>query len=353
MKRFLVFFLFVITTLANAAEPKTFLPKIFAGWQLQSADQASDPAKADAVYATLLKEYGFNDFEMAQYVKPDRRLSLKVIRFNDASGAYGAYTFYRAPEMAAESIGDQSASNNERVLFLRGNFLVDARFDHITPMSGGELREFASSLPAQTGASANLPSILNYLPKQNLVANSIKYVSGPVGLSRVTSTLPPEQVDFSTGAEIATAQYKTSQGTADLFLVSYPTPAVAAIRLRSIEQWHPGTPGSNQPAVYSKRTGPVVAVLTGPISNDEAQPLLASVNYDADVTWNENTYFDKKNNIGSLLVNIIMLTVIIIGLALVAGLAFGGLRVMARRFFPERAIGRNDEADIIRLDIGK
>ena len=353
MKRFLVFLLFVITTLAHAAEPKTFLPKIFAGWQLQSVDDANDAAKADAVYATLLKEYGFNDFESAHYAKPGRTLSLKVIRFNDASGAYGAYTFYRAPEMAPESIGDQSASNNERVLFLRGNFLVDVRFDHITPMSGGELRELASLLPAQTGSSANLPSILNYVPKANLVPNSIKYVSGPVGLSRVTSTFPPEQVDFSTGAEIATAQYKTSQGIADLFLISYPTPAVAAVRLRSIEQWHPANSGTNAPAVYSKRTGPVVAVLTGSISNDDAKPLLASVNYDADVTWNENTYFDKKNNLGSLLVNIITLTVIIIGLALVAGLAFGGMRLMARKVFPGRAIGRSDEADIIRLDIGK
>jgi hypothetical protein len=354
MKRFLVFLLFVLSISAYAAETKTFLPKIFAGWQLQSVVDQADPAKADALYATLLKEYGFSDFQTANYTKPGRTLSLKVIRFNDASGAYGAYTFYRAPEMAAESIGDQSASNNERVLFLRGNFLVDARFDHITPMSGGELRELASSLPAQTGASANLPSILNYIPKQSLVPNSVKYVSGPLGLSRVTNTLPPEQVDFSTGAEIATAQYKTSSGTADLILISYPTPAVAAIRLRSIEQWqHPATPGTNPPVVYSKRSGPVVAVLSGAISDDEAKPLLASVNYDADVTWNENTYFDKKNNIGSLLVNIIMLTVIIIGLALVAGLAFGGLRVLLRRFFPDRAIGRSDEADIIRLDIGK
>ena len=29
------------------------------------------------------------------------------------------------------------------------------------------------------------------------------------------------------------------------------------------------------------------------------------MNYDASVTWNENTYFDKKNNIANLLVNII------------------------------------------------
>jgi hypothetical protein len=296
----------------------------------------------------LLKEYGFNQLESAQYAKPGRTLAIKLARFNDASGAYGAYSFYRAPEMAPESIAEQSASNNQRVLFLRGNFLVDATFDHITPMSGGELRELASLLPAATGAAANLPSVINYLPKRGAVPNTAKYVAGPVGLSRVSATLTPDQVDFGTGAEIATAQYKTQQGTADLFLISYPTPAIAGIRLRSVEQWHP----SNGP-VYSKRSGPVVAVVTGSASADEARDLLASVNYDADVTWNENTYMDKKNNLGSLLVNIIVLTVIIIGLALVAGLAFGGLRVMMQRLFPDRSFGKSNEADIIRLNIGK
>jgi hypothetical protein len=353
MKRLLVFVL-LLSAFAYAADNKSALPKVFAGWQLQKVDETADPGKADAVFASLLKEYGFHQLETAQYTKPGRTLAIKLARFNDASGAFGAYSFYRAPQMAPESIGDQSASNNQRVLFLRGNFLVDATFDRITPMSGGELRELASLLPAEAGAAANLPSVINYLPRQSMLPNSTKYVAGPVGLSRLSSALPAEQVDFSTGAEIATAQYKMEQGTADLFLISYPTPAVAGIRLRGIEQWHPApTTAGAAPSVYSKRTGPVVAVVTGSASPDEAKTLLASVNYDADVTWNENTYVDKKNNLGGLLVNIIALTVIIIGLALVAGLAFGGLRVMMRRVFPDRSFTKSNEADIIRLDIGK
>lgn len=355
MKRLSVFLFLVFSTLAHAADAKSVVPKIFAGWQLQSIEQATDPGKADAVYAPLLKEYGFNEIETAQYTKPGRTMSVKVARFNDASGAYGAYTFYRAPEMTAVEIGDQSASNNERVLFLRGNLLVDVKLDRITPMSAGELRELASALPTEKGATANLPSIINYLPKQSMVPNSTKYVSGPVGLSGIESLLPPDQVDFSTGAEIAAAQYKSGEGIANLLLISYPTPAVAGIRLRSIEQWNPASKqGTNSTSgVYAKRSGPVVAVVTGAISDDEAKTLLASVNYDADVTWNENTYFDKKNNIGSLLYNITILTVIIFGFAIVAGLAFGGLRLLLQKFFPNRAIGRSAEADFIRLNIGK
>jgi len=61
---------------------------------------------------------------------------------------------------------------------------------------------------------------------------------------------------------------------------------------------------------------------------------MASISYDADVTWNENTYVSKKDNLANFLFNAIVLCGIVVGLALVAGVAFGGLRVLIKRFFP-------------------
>ena len=50
-----------------------------------------------------------------------------------------------------------------------------------------------------------------------------------------------------------------------------------------------------------------MAIAAGPLSQSEARSLLGAVNYDADVTWNENTYFSRKNNLANLLVNVILL----------------------------------------------
>ena len=75
------------------------------------------------------------------------------------------------------------------------------------------------------------------------------------------------------------------------------------------------------------------------------------MNYDASVTWNENTYFDKKNNIANLLVNIILLCIIVGAISLAAGVAFGGARVLLRRYFPGRAFGSADQTDFISLDL--
>src|SRR5207249_9006506 len=106
---------------------------------------------------------------------------------------------------------------------------------------------------------------------------------------------------------------------------------------------------------YDKRSGPLLAIASGPISQSDARTLLGAVNYDADVTWNQNTFFDKKNNIANLLVNIILLCGILMGLALVAGLAFGGIRIALRQLLPGKVFRDSEEVEFIalHLDVGR
>ena len=81
--------------------PSPILPPQFAGWHVSGTIQSSkDPAVADSVNAALLKEYGLTDFESGTYTRDDgRKLTIKAIRFADASGAYGAFTYYKLPQM--------------------------------------------------------------------------------------------------------------------------------------------------------------------------------------------------------------------------------------------------------------
>ena len=357
MKRLLVVVL-LISSFAEAAPqggPASVLPKVFAGWQQTSNTVSADPAKADPAYADLLKEDGFQAFETAEYTKPGRKMTIRAVRFDDATGAYGAYLYYRTPQMSKVDIADQSASNEERVLFRKGNLLIDAKFDKITAMSAGELRELADDLPQTGGNQAKAPTVATYLPAAGMVAGSEKFAQGPVGLGRINSPLPSDLIDFSTEPELASADYNTSQGGAKLTVIAYPEPAIAGARLRAIEAWHPAPAvGSTQaPKVYAKRSGRLVAVVTGDISEGEAKTLLATVNNDAEVTWNQNTHFDRNSNLGSLLVSIIVLFGIIMGLALVAGFAFGGARIVLKKIFPDRVFDRTEDIEIIRLNIEK
>ena len=346
---------------AADAVPASLLPKQFGGWEIAGPVQTSkDPTQADSVNSALLKEYGFTDFAAATYTRDDgRKVRLKAARFDDTSGAYGAFTFYKMPQMLTEKIGDQGAALNERVLFYRGNILVDADFGKLTAMSAAELRELASLLPLPAGNTRNLPGLPAYLPTQSYVKNSAKYVVGSIGLEKINAPLPAQLVDFTAGAEVVLGNYNSSGGLAALMLISYPTPQIAAERLRRIDAaMQPGTavkPDGGTPLeqahVFTKRTGPILVVASGPLSSSEAAALLASVNYDADVTWNENTSFSKKDNLANLLVNIILLCGILMGLALVAGIAFGGIRIMVKRIMPQRVFDRPEGMEFISLHL--
>jgi hypothetical protein len=336
------------------------LPKQFAGWQIQGAPAASkDAAAADPANAALLKEYGFRDVEAATYNSDDgRTLKIRAARFADASGAFGAYTFYLQAEMAREEIGDQAASLNRRVLFYRGHIVVDALFSQESMMSAAALRELAGLLPRPGGNAGNLPPILAFMPHHGYATNTEKYAAGPLALAAIESPVPAELVDFGASPEVVLGQYSMPSGPVTLMLIEYPTPQLAGEHLRRIDAAHhaaqpqAGVSGiQNVGPFFDKRTGPIIAIAAGPLSQSDARTLLGAVNWDASVTWNENTYFNKKDNVANLLVNIIILCIVVGALSIATGVAFGGGRVLLRRFFPGPVFGHPDQTDFISLHL--
>ena len=358
---FLILFLFTGAAWAADARPVApVLPAQIAGWQMKGTVTLSTEASvADETNAAVLSEYGFQRLEKATYIRDDgRKLAVKAAVFTDASGAYGAFTYYKTPVMQEEKIGGQGASLGSRVLFYQGNILVDAVFDRLTTMSAAELRELAGALPLPAGNSRNLPSLQNYLPKQ-VDGKNAKYILGPVGLDRSGSPLPNALVDFKSGAEVVIAKSQAKIGDATLMLIEYPTPQLAAEKLRAIDAVHQpaGQQTAGAPSLldvapfFDKRTGPIIVIAAGPLSHSEANALLGSVSYEADVTWNENTYISKKDNLANLLFNVIVLCGIVVGLALVAGITFFGIRILTKRAFPGRVFDRPEDLEIISLHL--
>jgi hypothetical protein len=351
---------------AIAATP--VLPGSFAGWQMKGAvTKSADAAAADAANAVVLTEYGFARLEAAEYTRDDgRSLRIKAAVFADASGAYGAFTYYNSEEMGEEKIGGQAAFLNNRVLFYQGNVLVDAVFDKMSAMSAAQMRELAGLLPAIEGNKGELPTLPERLPQRpfagdpgrNLKKKSTKFILGPVTLDRVGGPLPAALVDFSSDPEVAIGKYRMTAGEATLMLIEYPNSQIAMERLRQIDASHQVT--AQKPGVativdvgpfYDARTGPIVVIAAGPLSKSEARTLMSSINYEADLTWNENTYASKKDNMANFLFNAIVLCGIVIGVSLVAGIAFGGLRILVKRFFPDSVFDRPEVMEFISLHL--
>jgi hypothetical protein len=343
----------------SPANQPALLPQQFGGWQMQGNAQTSkDPGAADPTSAAVLKEYGFSDLAIGNYTRDDgRTLKIRAARFEDASGAFGAYTFYLQPAMTREQIGDQGASLGQRVLFYRGHILIDALFSRESPMSGAELRELAGTLPRPSGNNGALPPVLAFLPRRNYIANTEKYAEGPQAYAAISAPLPADLVDFSVDPHVVLGQYDTSAGQATLMLIYYPNPQVAIAHLKRIDAAHQITP--QQPGVagvdaagpfFDKRSGPIVAIAQGSLSDDDAKSLLGSVNYEANVTWNEGTDHQVRD-LYSLILNIVILCAILGALAIVAGLAFGGFRILMKRIYPDKVFDRPEQMEFISLHL--
>jgi hypothetical protein len=341
------------------------LPQQFEGWQMQGSTQMSaDPAAADPTNAAVLKEYRFTDLATAAYVRDDgRTLKVRAARFADASGAFGAYLFYLQRAMTPDTakkeedkIGDQAAFLGRRVLFYRGNVLVDAQFSQELAMSGKQMRELARALPRPSGNSANLPTFIEFLPHESYIANTQKYLMGAAALAAQAPPVSADLVDFDASAEVSLARYNTPSGEATLMLISYPTPKMAAdhlLRIEAARRASASQPGvsnvESSGAFFSKRTGPLLAIVTGPVSDSDAKSLLGRVNWEASVTWNQPTDNPQARDLYMLILNIVVLCGILAGLAVVAGVAFGGIRILMKRCYPDKVFDRPEQMEFISL----
>lgn len=362
-----------VTPLVMPKAHQPLLPNSFAGWTAASpVVVGTTPDNTDQPNADILNEYGLKDYAVADYTRAGRHLTLRARRFADATGTYGAFTFYRQPGMHAEDIGQEAASNGNEVLFWTGSTVVDAVFGNArpgansdseacVPVTSGEtcisvasakatLKQLAAAIPPASGSESIAPSLPHYLPAEGLDAASVRYAIGPVAYARTGGVLPPALVDFTREPEVVTAQYNSRGGKGTLTVLEYPTPQIAIARAKNIDEQM--RQGSSTPAISVHRSGPLVAITSGAFSLDEAKALLDKVKYDAEVTVNHpEGYVSEVKKTARLLLGIIYLTGILGASSLLLGVFLGGGRAVVRRLRGKPVSSLNDE-DFISLKLG-
>ena len=351
---------------------KPLLPGAFAGWVADAAPKiVSDAAQLDVANAAALKEYGLTDGVTAVYKREGETLTVKALEFPDVSGAYGAYSFYRVEKWPKEEIGSGAASNGNRVIFWRGTVVIDATFSQVHPESDSELRELADGLPQAQGNKSVTPPVLDLLPKEEGAAQkahyekvpdglklvpgaepltrleelSPRYAVGPVGYAGAGGVLPVRLIGFDVDAETVTASYSLSSGPAVLTLISYPTPQMASAAEQRIRAYidsgkvaadktqagfTQALKDSDQASLEVRRTGPVVALVSGDAVPDESHRLIERVHYSSDLTSMPMPGVNDVAKTGSLLMNIAYFVVVVGGAAILLGLLIGGGRAWWR-----------------------
>jgi hypothetical protein len=338
------------------------LPDAFAGWVAAEKPKAvSDAAELDSANVAALKEYGCTGGMIANYKRSDETLSVKALSFQDVSGAYGAYSFYRQNGWPKADIGTGATSDKNRVLFWKGNTVVDATFSHVGPMSAAEMRDLAKGLPTVQGNRALQPPILSMLPRGSLDKQTMHFAQGPAGYVGAGGVLPPQLVRFDEDAEAVTANYSLSSGPATLTLIDYPTPQMAEAQVKLIRDYikagskaQPAFPkpleDSDQASLEVTRSGPIVAVVSGDAIPDESHKLLALVHYSADLTNMPQPHESEIQKTSQFLMGVASLVIIGSSAAILLGFFLGGGRALYR-MARGKPVSSVYEAEFIRLHL--
>lgn len=340
------------------------LPSVFNGWVESGKPQEyTDPAAADAANAAALREYGLKRGVDATYKRAGDTLTLRALRFDDVSGAYGAYSYFRQNGWPKAEIGAGAASDKNKVVFWKGATVVQAHFSNVGPMSAGDLREIANRMPVPHGNNGLLPPILADLPTGSLNAQTTHYAEGPAGYAGSGGVLPPQLVAFDLGAETITANYSLASGTATLTIINYPEPQIAQAQEQKIRSYlksggkaqPPFTKAlqnSDQASLEVRRSGPIVAIVSGDAIPDESHRLIEMVYYSANLTSIPGGGKSQIQMTSELLMGIAGLVLIGGGAAILLGFFLGGGRVLYR-VMRGRPVSSVYEEEFIHLDLAE
>jgi len=313
MPRRLIFFLFPAITFA-AIWPD----------QLGPAKRASSQP-VDAANSTLWREFGFQQAETARY----DNFTATAWRFQDSTGATAAFQGHRPANSRPSNLTRLAVETADGVTLAHGNYLF--RFEGYKPKPE-ELASLFDTLPKLE--QSPLPPLMDYLPTENLVPNSERYIIGPASLAAFDSRISPSTAAFHLGAEAQAGAFRAPGGDMKLAIFSYPTPQLARERVQDFQKI---------PAAVAKRSGPLVAAIIAPPNPDEAQKLLSQIRYQAEITWSERMP-TRRDNIGDLIINIFILIGILLVFCIIASFAFGGFMIWRRK------TGRIQDAMIV-LDL--
>jgi hypothetical protein len=195
--------------------------------------------------------------------------TVTVYQFEDATGAFSAYTYLRR-------------EGKERVT-LSGVSVVDSDLKLYPESEQTLLRTIVVGLPKVGGPRGLAPLLPTYLPGKNLEKDSVRYALGPAGYQAMGGVLPPGIVGFDKAAEVVTAKY---QGTGTLTLLLYPTPQIAGDHGRQIEA-EMNRQGVAAGTVKLRREGPLVLLTTGAWTPAEAKAMVEGIHLHNELTWNK------------------------------------------------------------------
>jgi hypothetical protein len=349
-------FLIAGSLLALAAAPhssaqRQALPSRFGTWSCRPSAENVEFTEPEKL-ANLKKEAGLTTSEICDYYSGDSRIRVDLDKYRDPSSAYEIYTAYLRPDMQPSTLNRTSAVDGDKLYVLLGSFILQVS---PTPaISTEDLVTLVNTVGAHSDQTP-LPPIRTYLP-QGFIDGTQKYALGPSGLRAALESLRQseysvlaDEAGWNSGAEVMLGEYHRGKDAAVLLLIEYPTPQLAEQHLHHLEQALSAS--AKQSGTTIERKASLLSLVLRPSSPAYGASLRSALNYGTQVTWNEPSHTITDPPLLTTVSKIIIATLVFMVVAVVLGVAFGGVRVLLKALFPGKFFDRPEQMDVLQLGL--
>ncbi|MBI1749268.1 MAG: hypothetical protein HY234_07365 [Acidobacteria bacterium] len=346
----------LLVSVPGLAASQELLPASLGDWATSRA-VAAGPQEIEKLAgedAAILREYGVTGAEQRTYSRGGRTVEVTVFLFPDSTTAFGAFSFLRTDAVPAAVRTGTSGHRRKVERALLGNFILDFTGDGLE-----EQRNALKALQKQLlvwADGAPYPLLVQYLPTEGLVRGSERFMLAAGSLARVLPTEQSDWVGFRYGAEAQLARFRTNGKETALLLISYPTPQAAQLKQAELGRWfnvnNAETAPTDRPVVYVRRILSVLAIALEADSAETAKALLEKVQYQPNFSWNEPGHRATDQPILYTIYHMMVGIGVLLAFALVAGISFGGVRIVTKYFFPGKVFDRAETMEILQLGLG-
>jgi hypothetical protein len=325
---------------------KQILPKEFRSWHLTGCNASRSQDFG------FWKEAGLRTVNDCEYTADGNTVEVRLAQYADPSSAFEVFTSLLRSGMMPASLGQVAAFDKEIVLIQEGTLVLRSTAN----VSKDDLGMLVRAVDGQSEKTP-LPPIRTYLPTPGRMVGTERYALGPEALQEALHGLGETDTEgllkaagFTNGAEAMVARYSLpGKGTGVLLLIEYPTPQLAEQHIHHLEEVVPAA--AKQSGTDIERKGSLLSMVLSPSSKEYAKNLREAADYETQVTWNEASQTATDPPITSIMVKIFIGTGVFMVAAVVLGIAFGGVRVLTKRFFPGKVFDRPEQIEVLQLGL--
>lgn len=192
----------------------------------------------DSAREAILAEYRLTGFFRKKFQRGQRYIYIDVYDFQNPEGAYGAYNYLRKGSTTVLPRGDAASEDDNSISLVQGKTFFSI---YGTSHDDDETKEVLSKVAGQAvtyiGDRGLQPSILQRLPRLDLLHGSEKIVMGPYSVRRFFPAPYLNALSLDNGRAVGcVADYQMQEPTKErlkLLILSFKSPADALASYRN------------------------------------------------------------------------------------------------------------------------